>query len=165
MKNKLSPLIWLIFLLFLPFLSGCRVETAHAPEDELAKTPTPGPTATFAPNTAVIFKRSGGIAGLDEAWTVFTDGRVETNSTIQPEFSAEQVSQLLSSLESTGFFELNDTYLPDDTCCDRYVYEVTAVQGSTFHTVTTLENTPDMPEALQQTLRLLQSTLFETGAE
>lgn len=165
MKNKFLLLVWLVFLLFLPFLASCRVETAHAPEDEPLETPTPAPTATYAPNTAVIFKRSGGIAGLDEEWTIFTDGRLETNSTIQPEFSAEQVSQLLSSLASTGFFELDDTYLPDDTCCDRFLYEVTAVQSSTFHTVTTLENTPDMPEALQQTLRLLQTALFESSTE
>lgn len=160
MKNSLL-LVWLVFLLLLPFSSGCTVETAHAPEDGIAETPTIAPTSTFSPNTAVIFKRSGGLAGLDETWTIFTDGRVETNSTIQPELSAEEVTQLLNSLETVGFFELGERYLPADTCCDRFFYEITAVQGSDYHTVTTLEATPDMPEALQQTLRLLQTTLFE----
>lgn len=160
MKNNVLP-VWLIFLAFLLFLSGCSVETAHAPEDGITETPLPAPTATFAPNTAVIFKRSGGIAGLNEEWIIFTDGRVETDSATQPELSAEEVEQLLNSLAGAGFFELADSYLPDDTCCDRFFYEVTAVQDSNFHTVTTLEATPDMPEALQQTLRLLQTILFE----
>lgn len=160
MKNNLR-IIWLVFLLFLPVLSGCSVETAHAPEDGLVETPTAVSTATLSPNTAILFKRSGGIAGLNEQWTIFTDGRVVTNSTIQPQLSAEQVSQLLNSLETVGFFALDNTYLPEDTCCDRFFYEITAVQDTSFHSVTTLEATPDMPEPLQQSLRLIQSTLFE----
>lgn len=162
MKDKLMKCSLLfVWILFLPLLSGCNVETAHAPEDEIAQTPTTAPTATFAPNTAVVFKRSGGIAGLDEEWTIFTNGRIATNTTIQPQLTAEEVTQTLNSLESLGFFELENSYLPEDTCCDRFLYEITAVQGSTFHTVTTLETTPDMPEALQQTLRLIQEKLFE----
>ena len=160
MENKFRVMGWFVLVLLLPFLVGCSVETAHAPEDEIVETTTPVPTATFASNTAVIFKRSGGIAGANEEWVIFTDGRIQTNTSIQPELSAEAVSQLLNSLDSAGFFELNTTYLPEDTGCDRFLYEITAVQNSTFHTVTTLENTPDMPEPLQQSLRLLQTALF-----
>lgn len=158
-RAQLALLVLLISLLFL--LSGCTVETAHAPVENIEETVTAAPTAPVATNTAVIFKRSGGIAALNEAWTIFTDGRVETNSNIQPELSAAEVEQLLSSLESSGFFELEESYLPEDTCCDRYFYEITAVQNSTYHTVRTLEATPDMPEALQQSLRLIQTLLLE----
>ena len=158
---KLHFLIpWLLTLLF---LSACSVETAHAPVGNIEATPTIAPTTTFAPDTAVIFKRSGGIAGVNETWVVFTDGAVETNSTTQPELSAAAVEQLLRSLESSGYFELENSYLPEDTCCDRFLYEITAVQNSTYHTVTTLEATPDMPEALQQSLRLIQTALFENN--
>ncbi len=162
MKHRLL-LIWLIFLAFTLLSSGCTVETAHAPVEGIEETPTTAPTATFVPNTAIIFKRSGGIAGLNEAWTIFTDGTVETNSAAQSQLSTEEVEQLLSSLESSGFFELENSYLPDDTCCDRFFYEITAVQNTTFHTVRTLEATPDMPEALQQALRLLQTALLENN--
>ncbi len=161
---KLSlRLVWFAFLTLLPFLSACSVETAHAPVENIEETPTTAPTATFSTNTAVIFKRSGGLGGLNETWTIFTDGRIETNSSIQPELSAEDVEQMLNGLESSGFFELEDSYLPDDTCCDRFFYQITASQGSTFHTVNTLEATPDMPEALQQALRLIQTILFENN--
>lgn len=156
---------WFVFVLFLPLLTGCTVNTAHAPEDGVAEMPTPLATATLAPNTAVIFKRSGGIAGVNEEWIIFTDGRIQTNSSIQPQLTSEEVSQLLSSLESAGFFALNNSYLPDDTCCDRYLYEITAVQNTTYHTVNTLENTPDMPEALQQSLRLLETVLFADSTQ
>ncbi|WP_420643769.1 hypothetical protein [Candidatus Leptofilum sp.] len=160
MANK-RLFFWLAILLLIPFgQSSCTVETAHAPVDELTETPTAVPTATFAPNTAVVFKRSGGIAGVEEEWTIFTDGRIQTNTTIQPRLSTENVSQLLASLDSTGFFSLSEAYLPEDSCCDRFLYEITAVKETTFYTVTTLEDTPDMPESLQQTLRLIQNTLF-----
>jgi hypothetical protein len=150
-------------IVILLFLSGCIVETAYAPEAETAEAATAVPTTTFTPNTAVIFKRAGGIAGLNEEWTIFTNGRIESNTAIKPQLSPEQVSQLLNSLQSAGFFSLDNSYLPEDSCCDRFLYEVTAVNNTTFHTVTTLENTPDMPEALQQTLRLIQITLFENS--
>ena len=157
----MKPYFSLFWLLSLFFLAGCAVETAHAPENESQATPTVTATPTLASNTAVIFKRSGGIAGLNEAWTIFTDGRVETNSPTQPNLSAEEVAQLLENLASSGFFELNSSYLPEDTCCDRFLYELTAVQDNTIHTVKTIEATPDMPEALQQALRLVQAALFE----
>ncbi|MEZ4593564.1 MAG: hypothetical protein R3D55_20835 [Chloroflexota bacterium] len=136
------------------------METAHAPEDELVATPTAASTATYEPDTAVIFQRSGGLSGSEEKWVIFTDGRVETNSSSTPSLSAGEVSQLLNSLNSVGFFSLNGSYLPEDTCCDRYLYEITALQGTTFHTVTTLEATPDMPEALQQSLNFIENALF-----
>lgn len=154
--------LFLLWLAFLIVLSGCA-ETAHAPEDAPEEKATPSPTATFSPNTAVIFKRSGGINGTNEEWVIFTDGRIETNSSTQPQLSAEQVSQLLSSLESTGFFELATVYLPEDSCCDRFLYKITAVQNNTFHSVSTLEATPDMPEPLQQSLQLILNALFESN--
>lgn len=160
-KVQLTLLGFLVLLL----LSGCAVETAHAPEAAVEATATAVPTATHTPNTAVIFKRSGGLAGVNEEWVLFVDGRIETNTTIQPQLSAEDVSQLLNSLETVGFFQLNNSYLPEDTCCDRFLYEITVLQTSTFHTVTSLENTPDMPESLQQSLRLIQNTLFENNNE
>ncbi len=163
MTAKAQLFLWGILIVLA--LTGCTVETAHAPETQIEPTSTAVPTPTNAPNTAVVFKRSGGLAGLNEQWTVFTNGRIETNTTIEPQLSDEQVSQLLSSLESAGFFELDTTYLPEDTCCDRYLYEITAVQDTTFHSVTTLENTPDMPEALQQSLRLIQNLLLANSNE
>ena len=159
---RVKTLLTLFGILILLLLSGCA-ETAHAPEDAPEATATPAPTPTFAANMAVLFKRTGGIAGLNEEWLLFTDGRIETNSPTSPTLSADQVSQLLNSLDAAGFFTLDSTYLPEDSCCDRFLYQITAVQGSTYHTVTTLEATPDMPEALQQSLRLVQNILFESN--
>lgn len=163
MISKAQLFLWGILIVLA--VTGCSVETAHAPETQIEPTSTVTSTPTVSPNTAVVFKRSGGLAGLNEQWTIFANGRVETNTATQPQLSAEDVSQLLSSLATTGFFELDNTYLPEDTCCDRFLYEITAVQETTFHSVTTLENTPDMPEALQQSLRLIQNLLFADSNE
>ena len=162
---RVKAALSLVGIVILFLLTGCTVQTAHAPETQVEATATPAPAATYEPNTAVIFKRSGGLAGVDEQWVLFVDGRIETNTPTQPQLSTQHVSQLLTNLETIGFFELNSSYLPEDTCCDRLFYEITALQASTFHTVTTLENTPDMPEPLQQSLRLIQNTLFENNNE
>lgn len=162
---KLMPWITLFFLFA---LTGCRVETAHAPDPtelqtRVEMTPAETPTRDLAPNTAVIFHQAGGIAGIEQEWIIYTDGRIQGPNNSEREVAPEQVEQLLDSIEATGFFELNGTYLPEDTCCDRFFYTITVVNGSQVHTVKTLDGTPDMPEALQQTLNILQT--FTRDAE
>ena len=78
------------FSLLIVALAGCATLPAEAPSpsDTPAATETPAPTVTSAatattppkselPAEAVIvYKRSGGIAGLDEMWTIYPDGNV-----------------------------------------------------------------------------------------
>lgn len=156
---KLMPYITLFFLLV---LTGCGVETAHAPDPTELQTrvemiPAETPTRDLAPNTAVVFQQAGGIAGIEQEWTIHTGGRIQGPNNSEREVAPEEVEQLLERIEATGFFELNDAYLPEDTCCDRFFYTITVVNGSQVHTVKTLDGTPDMPEALQQTLSIIQT--------
>ena len=52
-----------------------------------------------------------------------------------------------AAITGSGFFDLDEEYLPDDLCCDRFLYEVTITRAGVTHTVTTIDAAA-APEAL-----------------
>ena len=50
-------------------------------------------------------------------------------------------------MEAADFFNLDSEYLPEDQCCDRFVYVITITQGADTHTVTTID-AAEAPEGL-----------------
>lgn len=100
----------------------------------------------------IIYQRSGGIAGMSERWVVYPDGRV-----LQPDgqirhVPPEQVSTLLRKIESLGFFDMNDEYLPQNPCCDRFTHTLTVRRDNQRKHVTTLDATPGTPAALWEAI-------------
>ena len=166
------------FSLLIVALAGCATLPAEAPSptDTPAATETPAPTATLAatattppksevPAEAVIvYKRSGGIAGLDEMWTIFPDGNVTFAAHAQGEgpemmyqVDAAEVTDLLDNLETLGFFTLTGNYKPLDTCCDRITYEIEARSGDLINHVVTLDAAPGTPPELWQAIDALNA--------
>jgi len=100
----------------------------------------------------LVYRRRGGIANGDETWTLYADGRL-VNSVGQTTYlPSGQVEQLLQKLETFGFFELKSAYVPDNPCCDRMTHVITVRWHGQVKRVTTMDGTPNMPAALQNTL-------------
>lgn len=82
---------------------------------------------------AIIFDRSGGFAGVDEKWTIYTDGSTEyenrkTGKLVKGHVSAQEVANLLEFAYEEGFFSLEKhEYLPPTICCDRFSYTITVL--------------------------------------
>jgi hypothetical protein len=113
------------------------------------------PTATSAPtpeDTVMIrYHVSGGIAGTDDTWLIYTSGRVEhTGRSPSPvqKVSASHLAALTAAVRSPEVAALQESYVPTDTCCDRYLYEITLTHDGQTQTVRTLDATPDEPPAL-----------------
>lgn len=172
------------FFLLIIALTGCATLPAEAP----LPTDTPAPTATAIPvatattppkselptEAAIVYKRSGGIAGLDEMWTIYLDGSVAFASHAQGEgpekmYQADpaEVTALLDTLDTLGFFALTGKYLPLDTCCDRITYDIEARKGDQFNHVTTLDAAPGTPPELWQAIDALNAFIaqFEMQTE
>jgi hypothetical protein len=119
-------------------------------------TPTrPRPTPTTPPQVTVdrsepliVFNRSGGFAGVDEAWRIYADGRIIDHLGREMQVSPAAVDQLWRDIRDSGFFTFADTYLPKDPCCDRFTYVITVRDGDSEHTVTTMDQTPNAPSEL-----------------
>jgi hypothetical protein len=113
----------------------------------------------------VIYRRSGGFAGVSEQWTIYPDGRITASDGRTGQVTVQQVEQLLSDIEALGFFELDSRYMPANTCCDRFTYEITARRGDRMHTVTTMDGTPNTPAELQQVITEISRLLAESQGD
>lgn len=73
------------------------------------------------------FERSGGIAGFQDYLTVYLDGRaVLARSGEESAFQldSQQMEELKAAFEAAGFLNLDASYLPAETCCDRFTYTI-----------------------------------------
>lgn len=108
-----------------------------------------------AGSAVIIYERYGGLAGIFERWAIYLDGRVMTSDGHEWQLEPKQVEQLLSDIEALGFFELDDAYIPDNTCCDRLTHKLTVRRGDRVHTVTTMDAAPNAPQALWQSIDIM----------
>lgn len=179
---KWLKIVLLICLLAVPSCNGVVEElipTATATAERLLiKTPvlpkrTPSrlpPVATVTPEVTldnsrllIIFSRSGGLAGVDEEWRIYADGRINDKLGQKLQVSATTVDRLWFSIRDSGFFAFAETYLPKDSCCDRFTYVITVRDGDNEHTVTTIDQAPSAPQELFDIIQSLNTLLVDRG--
>jgi len=106
-----------------------------------------GTTTTVVTGVSGSIHLSGGFEGRDETWVLESDGTVLGPDGYVGAIDADEWADLEAAVDAADFFDLDDEYLPDDLCCDRFLYEVTLTRGGVTHTVTTLD-AADAPQAL-----------------
>ena len=122
------------YLLVLPIIFGI-ILSACAPSktNSTPSAPTQPPVASATngsvkltpslPGGAVIlYHRSGGIAGLDEIYTIYSDGRITIGNEKEWQVSPQAVQRLLEQIEQAGFFQAEQTGPVRVPCCDRFTY-------------------------------------------
>jgi hypothetical protein len=136
-------------------------ESAGEPAGEI-----PGPDLNGA---VVFFQRSGGLDGQLLTVRLYPDGAIERAlGEPSPDMPVETaavdpaaVEALIAGLETVGYFDLERTYLPKDTCCDRRLYLISIQGEEGVQTVEALEATPDTPGALWQSIELIEALIDE----
>jgi hypothetical protein len=180
---KRSGMITLILFLLASACNSGQLEpttatvTANATATETALEAVE-PTETTVPPTepiepavtttdpVIIFKRTGGFAGLEDQWIIYADGRVEDGAATAESLSPDQIAQILADAEAGGFFDLKDQYIDQNHCCDFFNYEVTLnLADGRSHTVATVEQTPGMPPVLAQLIQELNELLVSGGIQ
>ena len=106
----------------------------------------------FGEGTVIIYQKTGGFAGVSEQWTFLADGRIVDAEGVERQAAVEAIETLLTTIEAGGFFEMKASYIPRNTCCDRFTYRLTVRSGGKEHTVATLDAAPDTPPALWEIL-------------
>ena len=158
-------------------LSPTREEPYPIPkEDDRPTTPVgkktdsreayPGPATrkdVLPESASIIFRRSGGFAGVDEEWVIYSDGRITSAEGGAWQVAPERVEALVKQIDEAGFFELDGNYLPLDTCCDRFTYQVSVSMGDKSNSVTTIDAAPGVPPELWQVIDAINTLL--TGLE
>ncbi|MBU1865930.1 MAG: hypothetical protein KKE89_05905 [Actinobacteria bacterium] len=103
---------------------------------------------TTSPDNTVTLRVSGGINGIDENIVVHEDGRIVANDQPVSNPSLDEVAALFAQIRNGGFLTLESSYLPANTCCDRFTYQITAVLDGQAHSVTTMDATAEAPDEL-----------------
>ena len=111
-------------------------------------------------DAVIVFHRSGGFAGVDEQWLIYADGRIEGPEGVQRQVEPEQVQALLETITTNEFFALDDSYVPLDSCCDRFSYELTVRLDNNQKTIHTIDDAPEQPQQLTQILSAVDALLF-----
>lgn len=96
----------------------------------------------------IVYDRSGGFAGKSEGWTIYADGRVVSSNGKSGQVSPEEVAGLLRQVDAAGFFSWRDSYLPKNTCCDRFTDKLTVRTVGQTKTVTTVDAASEEPTEL-----------------
>jgi hypothetical protein len=154
MKNMIKRITFCVLVLI--------VVACNSPAPTASPTPTPNTDAVNKSDEQVlVFRQSGGLAGVNDQWVLYADGRIKTSTGQNLQVSPEAVAQLLDEIEKLGFYELESRYVPLNTCCDRFTYEVTIRNGGREHSITVLEATPDVPESVWTILNKVSAFLSQ----
>jgi hypothetical protein len=153
----MSTLYKWICLLTLLGLAACAPAaatpaTAPGATEAPQANPTSAVSATSAAEAELIrYHVSGGIAGLDDTWVIYTSGRVQhtgrSPSGVE-KLSASHLTALTAAVRSPEVAALKESYVPTNTCCDRFLYEITLTRDGQTQTLRTLDAAPDEPPAL-----------------
>jgi hypothetical protein len=68
---------------------------------------------------------------------------------------------LVDDIQTLGFFEMKGRYVPLNTCCDWFIYEIIVRRGDSVHTVVMIDAAPDAPVALWQALEKVSGLLVD----
>jgi hypothetical protein len=154
-----------IYLLALIGLAACAPvadPTVAPPTPTAAPVATPAPASPAAETVLIRYHRSGGIAATDDTWLIYTSGRVEYTGRGQGhalQLGASQLAALAAAARSPEVAALNESYVPTDTCCDRFLHEITLTLDGQTKTVRTLDAAPDEPPALTNLLAAIEAAV------
>ncbi|MEJ2747869.1 MAG: hypothetical protein P8183_08160, partial [Anaerolineae bacterium] len=123
-----------------PVATSEPAETAPVDSAESSK---PDKMEAVPAGAVLVFHRTGGFAGVDQRWVVYADGRIDMPDGTQKQVDASQVQALLDTVQTANFFDLNDSYVPLDNCCDRFTYSITVQLDGQVKTVNTIDDAPE----------------------
>jgi hypothetical protein len=152
-------------LLLTSFVFACLL-AACAPTTLPSPIATRGPSPLASPlkgqgtaqEITVSYHRSGGFAGTDDTWTITADGAVSHQGPAAgtpQQLTTAHMAELTAAIYAANFLTLEDSYVPQDTCCDRYQYEITVMIGGHSKTVRTIDASPTAPAELTQLVETL----------
>ena len=156
-----------LILVAIVLLAGCNsLNSAATQAPSVTQTPatqTPtGKSAETGQEVQIVLKRSGGFAGVKDSWSITSDGHITSSDGRESQVSEASLSEAVNELEKLGFFEMERSYAPKNTCCDRFTYKLEVIVNGKSHSVTALEGAqeapPEMWEAIQVVTKLLQGS-------
>ena len=142
--QKVNPLsnYFLLLLLGVLALAACRAEDT--------------PESGSSTDSSLTYQREGGIAGINQEWIIFSDGRVIAPDGQEMQVSQQEAADLLSRSAEIEPSSLSKSYVAGDECCDQFFYTIiikVAGQETTVHT----SDGANHPEAITLLIEEIES--------
>jgi len=150
-----------ILLIAIAVLAGCSPSNATATDIPVKAESNANSPVVTDQGVEIVLKRSGGFAGVDDSWSITSDGSITTSDGKESQVSQTALSQAVNELEKLGFFAMDNSYVPLDTCCDRFTYQIEVTVNGKSHSVTALEGAPETPDKFWQALDTVNGLLAE----
>jgi hypothetical protein len=150
---------YLIFVIIFMFLGACALipsqsQGTNTGSTEVQSTAVRVEGTTIPEGAVITFQRSGGFAGKTVVWTIYSDGRVQSDQGTT-QLSSGDVSILVAGLKALGIFDLKDSYGGFTNCKDCFTYTLTINADGKTKTITTTDSATDIPAELGKILTLI----------
>ena len=146
MKNKFRVKAHFILLLIgLLGLAACKSDSA----------PVPG----VSTDIVITYQREGGFAGITQEWIIFPDGRIIGPGDQEMMVPSKEVIALLAKAAEVESSSLQKSYVPEDACCDQYIYTVIVKVGDQETMVRTIDGA-EQPEQLTSLLSDIENLIL-----
>ncbi len=119
----------------------------------------PGKAAALGDDVVIRFEQSGGFAGIEQKWSIYADGRVVGPGGRQGAVGLEEIEKLLETIMGAGFFQMEASYVPLNSCCDRFSYAITVQHDGIAKTVQTIDAAPKQPAQLNEVIDAISALL------
>jgi hypothetical protein len=156
---KIATVILLLIIIILAACTG--IISTSTTSAQSSNTPTSGNNLSSSTTTpliktqagtnqgaVIVLKQSGGFAGKTQKWTIYADGQITMPTGKGAQLSQEELTNLLQKIDRLGFYTLQSSYMPLNTCCDRITYELSVTDGGKTNTVIYLEGAAEVPSSL-----------------
>ena len=118
--------------------------------------PSPLATPPAVSEISITYQRNGGLVGAHDTWIIDPQGKVSSpGSGAAAQLTSAQMAELTAAIRLANFTALQDSYLPKDTCCDRYEHTVTITINGQSKTVHTIDASTTAPPELTQLINTL----------
>ena len=145
-----SSLVWLLVASIIFIVCGCAPPTGTPPPPMGTSPPPTGATPVSTDDFTLTFRRTGGIAAIDEQLTVRADGSAQldrSGTSKQFKVSADQLAEFKRMVEKADFFNLKPEYMSNKKAADLIEYTVSCKWGNRQHAVRT--ETLSIPDPLE----------------
>jgi hypothetical protein len=109
-----------------------------------------------ADTTSIVYKRSGGLAGVKDDWTIYSDGRIVDVKGGEKRVSPEQVSEVLRQAEKVGFFAFQPSGPGTNVCNDCFSYSLSITSGEKNSSLGLVDGQKGVPDEIWLLLQAVQ---------
>lgn len=139
---------------------GAKPAPTAPPQVSPLVSPLTSPITVPASNVAIQVHRTGGIAGVNDTWLIYGDGRVEysgAGSSQSKQLTPDQMSTLNAAVRDV--LAMPGAYTAKDACCDRFVYDITIMSDGQTKSVHTVDAASDEPQPVTNLMAAIMSAV------